>query len=206
MADTIEIITERLVLRSIHVDDAEAIFQYRSDSRTNQYQNWIPKTIKDVHDFIKNQVSPTIDVIDTWHQFVIINKEQGDILGDLGVHFLDSEMEQVELGCTFNKKFQGKGYATEALKEMIHFLFNILHKRRIIVSTDPRNIKAIRLIERLGFRNEAHGKGNIRIHGEWADDLQYAVLKDEWIKQHAHSGFLTPDLPIAPFLDPLSIF
>jgi RimJ/RimL family protein N-acetyltransferase len=198
MAGNLEILTERLVLRSIHLDDAEAIYQYRSDSRTNQYQNWIPKTINDVYDFINNRVSPTIDVIDTWYQFVIMKKEQSDILGDIGVHFLDSGKEQVELGCTFDKKFQGKGYATEAMKETIHFLFNILHKRRIIVSTDPRNIKAIRLAERLGFRKEALCKESIRIHGEWADDLQYAVLKDEWMQYHAHCGFPTPDFPASP--------
>jgi RimJ/RimL family protein N-acetyltransferase len=180
MANTIEIHTERLVVRSIRSDDAEAIFRYRSDSNTNQYQNWIPKTINDVHDFIKNRVSPTIDTIDTWYQFVIIKKEQDEFIGDIGVHFLDSEKKQVELGCTFDKKFQGKGYATEAMKEMIHFLFTILQKRRITVSTDPRNTKAIRLIERLGFRKEAHCKESIWIHGEWADDLQYAILNDEW--------------------------
>jgi RimJ/RimL family protein N-acetyltransferase len=181
MAGALEILTERLVLRPIVMDDAEAIFQYRSDSGTNQYQHWIPKTINDVHDFIKYRVSPTIDMIDTWYQFVIIEKEQGEIIGDIGVHFLDSDKKQVELGCTFDKKFQGKGYATEAMRETINFLFNVLHKHRIIVSTDPRNIKAIRLIERLGFRKEAHCKESIRIHGEWVDDLQYAVLQDEWI-------------------------
>ncbi len=180
MANNIEIHTERLILRSICFDDAGAIFQYRSDSNANQYQNWIPQTINDVHDFLKNRVSPTIDTIDTWYQFVIIKKEQDEFIGDIGVHFLDSEKKQVELGCTFDKKFQGKGYATEAMKEMIHFLFNILQKRRIIVSTDPRNTKAIRLIERLGFRKEAHCKESIWIHGEWADDLQYAILNDEW--------------------------
>ena len=65
MNNYIEINTARLLLRSLRKDDVEAIFNYRSDSIANQYQGWIPKTINDVNDFIKNRVSPVIDIVDT---------------------------------------------------------------------------------------------------------------------------------------------
>jgi RimJ/RimL family protein N-acetyltransferase len=181
MANNIEIITKRLLLRSIKLDNADAIFKYRSDPIINQYQEWIPKTIDDVFDFINNRVTQTFDIIDTWYQFVIIIKEKDELIGDIGIHFLDSEKKQVEIGCTLDKNYQGKGYATEALKEMINYLFNELNKHRIVGSIDPRNLKSIELVERLGFRKEAHFKESILIHGEWVDDLVYAILKDEWI-------------------------
>ena len=183
MTNNIKINTERLRLRSVRLDDAEAIFNYRSDSITNKYQGWIPKTINDVYDFVKNKVSSTIDLIDTWYQFVIIKKENSELIGDIGIHFLDSDKKQVEIGCTLDKNYQGKGYATEALKETMNYLFNKLNKRRIIGSIDPKNIKSIELVERLGFRKEAHFKESILINGEWIDDLVYAILKDEWIEK-----------------------
>jgi len=41
-----------------------------------------------------------------------------------------------------------------------------------------------RLIERIGFRKEAHFKESYYLRGEWVDDLIYAKLKEEWTIQH----------------------
>ena len=174
-----EITTERLILKPVEEKYAEAIFKYRSDAITNKYQGWIPKTIEDVYDFLK-KISSEIDVPDTWFQFVIIEKESMQVIGDLGIHFLDEENKQAELGFTLDNNFQGKGYATEAVKEIISYLFNTLNKHRIIGSVDPRNTNSIKLLERLGFRKEAHFKESLFINGEWVDDVIYGLLKREW--------------------------
>jgi RimJ/RimL family protein N-acetyltransferase len=173
-----EITTERLILKPVEEKYAETIFKYRSDAITNRYQGWIPKTIEDVYDFLK-KISSEIDVPDTWVQFVIIEKDSMQVIGDLGIHFLDEENKQAELGFTLDKNFQGKGYATEAVKEIINYLFNTLNKHRIIGSVDPRNTNSIKLLERLSFRKEAHFKESLFINGEWADDVIYALLKRE---------------------------
>jgi RimJ/RimL family protein N-acetyltransferase len=81
MTNNIKINTERLRLRSVRLDDAEAIFKYRSDSITNQYKGWIPESLNDVHSFI-NKVSPEINIVDTWYQFVITKKENNELIGD----------------------------------------------------------------------------------------------------------------------------
>ena len=124
------------------------------------------------------KISSEINIADTWFQFVIIDIIENDIIGDLGIHFLDDE--QVEIGCTLEKKQHRKGYATEALKTVMDYLFNELNKHRIIGSIDPQNISSIRLVESLGFRKEAHFKESLLIYGEWVDDVVYAILKKEW--------------------------
>ena len=183
MKKTIELNTERLHLRPIRLSDAEAILKYRSDSVTNIYQGWIPKTIDDVIDFITNKVSLEINLSGSWYQLVIIKKDDLELIGDLGIHFLDKNNKQAELGCTLAKNHQGKGYAAEALNAVIIYLFNELDKHRIIASIDPENTKSISLFNRLGFRKEAHFKKSILINGKWTDDVIYAILKDEWIRK-----------------------
>ena len=179
MSDVI-INTERLLLRSIQKSDAESVFRYRSDALTNKYQGWIPKTIDDVVRFIENRVSPTIDINGIWFQFVIIKIEDNKIIGDVGLHFFDSDNKQVEIGCTIDKNYQMHGYASEALLEIFRYLFEKLDKHRIMASIDPRNVGSTKLVERLGFRLEAHFKESIYQDGEWLDDLVYAILRSEW--------------------------
>jgi RimJ/RimL family protein N-acetyltransferase len=179
MNDKIELITERLKLRPIEQKDSEAIFKYRSDSITNKYQGWIPETINDVNDFI-SKVSPTIDVFDSWFQFAIIENVTKKIIGDVGIHFIDCDNKQAEIGCTLDKSQHGKGFATEVMKATIDYLFNKLNKHRIIASLDPQNTKSIELVERVGFRKEGHFRESIFVNGEWSDDLVYAILEQEW--------------------------
>lgn len=179
MDNNIELRTERLTIRPIEKKDAYSVFNYRSDADTNMYQGWIPKTIEDVHDFI-NKVATKINIEDSWFQFVIIEMSSKEIIGDIGVHFLDSDNKQAEIGCTLAKKHHGKGFATEGLKSVIEYLFNNLDKHRIIGSIDPENIQSIGLVERLGFIKEAHFRESILINGKWVDDVIYAILKREW--------------------------
>ena len=62
---------------------------------------------------------------------------------------------QAEIGYTLDKNFRGTGYAAEALTKIIDYLMNDLNKHRI-VALGPTNSDSIRLVERLGFRKEAH--------------------------------------------------
>ncbi|MBA3284939.1 MAG: GNAT family N-acetyltransferase, partial [Nitrosopumilus sp.] len=96
------------------------------------------------------------------------------------IHFVGDDGFQCEIGCTLNKKYQGKGFATNAMKITIDYLFHNLNKHRISGSVDPNNSNSIRLLERLNFRKEAHFKESLFVNGEWKDDVIYGILKSEW--------------------------
>ncbi len=176
-----ELRTKRLYIRPVETQDTKSIFNYRSDHETNKYLSLVPTSVDDISDFIE-KTSKEINKPGTWFQLVIIEHTSKKLIGDIGIHFLDndSENKQVEIGYTLDKDYRGKGYATEALREIIDYLVNKLNKHRIIASIDPTNINSIKLIERLGFRKEAHFIKSLYFHGEWVDDLIYAILHDEW--------------------------
>jgi len=171
--------TKRLIIRPISLEDQNDIFEYRRDKDINKFQAWIPETIVDVKTFI-GDTAKQINVPYTWFQFVIVERQTQSIIGDLGIHFLDKENRQVEIGCTLNKNFQNKGYATESVKRVIDFLFKELRKHRIITSIDPNNMSSIRLVERIGFRKEAHFVESLFVDGKYVDDLVYALTEKDW--------------------------
>lgn len=184
-----DIKTERLIIRPVVIGDKESIFSYRADPDTSKFLSLIPHTVDDIGEFIK-RASSEINDPGTWFQLVIVEQLNCQLIGDIGLHFLntDPENKQVEIGYTLDKKFRGKGYATEALSAIIDYLVNSLNKHRITASIDPTNIASIKLIERLGFRKEAHFIESIFFQGKWVDDLVYAILGREWKeKNQEHS-------------------
>jgi RimJ/RimL family protein N-acetyltransferase len=176
--------TKRLIIRPIEIEDKHEVFKCRSDQEANKYQGWIPANLTDVETFIEG-LSKEVNVPGTWFQFVIQEKETQKIIGDLGIHFLDKEGKQAELGITLNKDFQNMGYATESVARVIEYLFNDLNKHRIITSIDPANENSVRLVQRIGFRKEAHFVESLFINGKWVDDLIYAMIEKDWENQHS---------------------
>lgn len=90
---------------------------------------------------------------------------------------------QVEIGYTLSLEYQGNGYATESVINVINYLFNNLKKHRITASVDPENVRSAVLLERIGMRKEAHFKKSFWFNNEWVDDVVYAILKEEWINK-----------------------
>lgn len=173
--------TDRLYIRPVNEADSQAMFAYRSDTETNKFLSLIPESVDDVAEFI-SKTSLRLNIPGTWFQVVLIERSSDLLIGDIGIHFLetDTQIDQVEIGYTLSKNFRGKGYATEALTEIIDYLIHHLQKHRVIASIDPANRASIKLMERLGFRREAHFVKSLFFRGEWVDDLIYAILADEW--------------------------
>ena len=177
MSHAVQLSTERLLLKPIETGHAEAIFRYRSDSVTNRYQGWIPGNVDDVVSFIANRTFPEINVNGTWFQLVVTLQATGEIIGDIGMHFLGNRNEQVELGCTIARDHQCKGYAKEALTEVISYLFGRLEKRTLVAFIDPANIPSIKLFESLGFRREDHSRESRPPDESRVGDLVYSLYK-----------------------------
>ena len=115
----------------------------------------------------------------TWFQLGVRLRESAALVGDLGVHFFE-DGRQVEVGFTLAPDSQGRGLGTEAVVGLLDYLFRHLHKHRVSASVDPRNERSLRLLRRVGMRQEAHFLQSLHFKGEWADDTVFAILASEW--------------------------
>lgn len=174
-----EITTDRLVLTPLAAADAGALFSYRSLPEVCRYQSWEPTRIEDAAAFIESVRAVGFDSPGTWSQLGVRLRETGELVGDLGVHFLE-DGAQVEVGFTLAPAAQGRGLGTEAVAGLLDHLFTALRKHRVSASIDPRNGPSLRLAQRVGMRQEAHFHRSVRFKGEWADDVVYAILASEW--------------------------
>ncbi|MCX5792614.1 MAG: GNAT family protein [Elusimicrobia bacterium] len=176
---SIQLETERLLLRTVREEDVPAIYAYRSRADVGKYQTRY-RRLADARRLIKRVRGIALNTPNTWHQLAVIEKSGGGLIGDLGIHFTGKENRQAEIAYTIAPEYQGKGYATEAVLRMMGFLFGKLRKHRLVATADPRNKSSIKLMERVGMRREAYFRKSFWTGTEWTDDVLYALLKEEW--------------------------
>lgn len=174
---------ERVRLRAFRQEDAKSLYSYRTLPEVTEFQSWNPATISLVEKFISDLSEMEFNTPGTWYQLAIVRIEDDELIGDLGLHFIEPENLTVEIGYTLNPDYQGKGYATEALQLCIDHLFLVMRKHRVYASLDPKNKKSEELLLRLGFRKEALFRKSLFINGEWVDDLVYGLLEEDWTER-----------------------
>ena len=175
----IQLTTDRLRLRPLSAEDADAVFAYRRLPEIARYQGFQPTTLDEVTDFIARHTVDPPGTPGRWLQLAIEQRSDGLTIGDCGLHTLDPP-GCVEVGITLAPTAQGAGFAAEALTAVIDWLFEELEVHRVFGSADPRNLPSIRLMERIGMRREGLLRASVPWHGGWADDAIFAVLRQEW--------------------------
>jgi RimJ/RimL family protein N-acetyltransferase len=100
------------------------------------------------------------------------------------LHIIKDSHRQVEIGMTLSAPYQGQGYGTEAVTELVRYLFEELSIHRVFANCDPDNLPAHRLLERVGFRREGCFVESLWYKGGWASELWFALLEREWKALH----------------------
>jgi RimJ/RimL family protein N-acetyltransferase len=175
-----ELSTERLLIRPVMLSDAGAVFAYRSLPEVSRFQTWLPTSVDDVTDYIRKVQGIPFNSVDSWFPLAVCLRSTGELIGDIGLHFLGPENLQVEIGFTISPVHQRNGFAYESTKTVLDYVFTVLRKHRVIASIDPGNVASLSLAGKLGMRKEAHFRKSLWIRGEWVDDVIYAVRRDEW--------------------------
>jgi RimJ/RimL family protein N-acetyltransferase len=172
-----ELATARLQLNALNGSDAVALFGYRADPEVSRYQGWRPETLAEAEQFIRGQAALNAPAQCQWFQRAIRRRNEGDLIGDLGVCLSD---DQAEFGITLAPQAQGHGYAREAMQTLFAWLFGSLGVHRVYASVDPRNAPSMALLRAVGMRQEAHFRESLMFRGEWVDDVVFGLLAREW--------------------------
>ena len=173
--------SRRLVIRRFASVDAEALASYRSDAEVARYQDWVcPYPVSEARTFIASMDQFAPGTPGSWFQFAVTLAPSTTLIGDVALRAGRTDARQAELGFTFAAAHQGQGYATEAVRAVVQYAFAQLSMHRVFSRTDVRNLRAQRVLERLGFRREGEFRESIWFKGAWATDFLYAQLESEW--------------------------
>lgn len=173
--------TDRLVLRPFADADLDYLVDVLGRLDVVRYLYWNVHTRDEAAELLARRKELTsLEKPGDRVVLAAVLKATGTIVGDVILGWEDNEHCQGEVGFIFHPDFHGKGYASEAAREMLRLGFEIVGLHRIIGRCDARNVASVKLMERCGMRREAHFIENEWVKGEWGSELVYAMLEREW--------------------------
>src|SRR5215831_9147539 len=176
-----ELAGERVMLRRFRPADVAEFVAYRSCAEVARFQSWDAPYPRDEGErAVRQMMQEHPDTAWEWFQFAVALRATGQLIGDCAAMPQASDPRQCEIGFTIAPDHQRRGYATEAVRLLVGYLFTGRGKHRITAYCDARNAASAALLERLGMRREGHLRESSWAKGEWTDDLLYALLRDEW--------------------------
>ena len=155
----IDLVTERLRLRPINLDDAEFIIDLLNS------KGWL--------EFIGNRNVLTENEAKKYIQKVLDNENYFYSVFELKtsqkpmgiITFLKKEGEKFpDIGFALLPQFEGNGYTFEACEAYLSKVKDLNKHKQIIAITKPDNIKSINLLKRLGLQYSGdHKKGKEKL-------------------------------------------
>jgi RimJ/RimL family protein N-acetyltransferase len=148
--------TERLLLRAprpgdgpmVHASVVETLEDLR---RFPASLTWAmePPTVERAEEYCRRGAAGWILRAD--FPVIILRRDDGDHVGNCGLHRFDWRTRVFEIGWWCRKRYQGQGFITEAAGALTAFAFERLGARRVWCSADEENRRSWRVPERLGF-------------------------------------------------------
>lgn len=168
--------TERLTLRYFRDTDVAAFFAYRNDPEVARWQSWEGITPEAAAEFVRAFSTGGPAPAGEWFQIAVAPHSTGVLVGDCALKLLADEPGTAEIGFTFAREHQGRGYALEAVSRLVRHLFEGLSLQRIVAETDAENTRSWHLLERLGMRRE--GVATAWFKGCLTEEYRYAMGRE----------------------------
>lgn len=169
--------TERLILRTVSLDDLNDFFEYCKNPKVGRMAGWEPPTTKESFEPV---IQKFIDNDNTW---AIVCKDNNIVIG--AVHLTPDQNRgnyyAKYISYSLSEEYWGKGYMTEAVKRVIKYAFEEMNIDLLTAFHFPDNTRSKGVILKCGFQYEVTiSQGSKIYNGEVFDSVCYSILKSDY--------------------------
>ena len=166
---TVELWTERMILRRYRPEDADELYRYLgTDPEMYEYSGWNPYATLEM---ARETVQGFIDGYDDEHTYSWVMDIDDVIVGTIGAY--DYKDNQIEVGFSVVKGWQGRGLATAALKKVLEYLTENEGIPCVTAWCAAENIGSQRVLEKAGMQFVNTEKNGLVIGDRVYDKLTY---------------------------------
>lgn len=178
---TQDIETERLRLRRFVIEDANEVFrEWASDENVTKYLSW------ELHRSAAQTKTYLFDIIasyekDDRYNWGIELKSTSELIGSIAVHITNERAQNADVGYCLGERFWNQGYAAEALRAVIDYMFYDVNVNRISAYHSINNPPSGRVMQKAGMLKEGSMRqAYITGSGEHQDCDMYALVREDF--------------------------
>jgi RimJ/RimL family protein N-acetyltransferase len=180
----VQIKTQRLLLAPHRKENYREIKEWESDPELLYFNDSSPPknnkmSLSEAQTYLYNIMKNNSDSF--IHYAIYLNNESNTFIGYGAIAFIDHFNLSCKLSIVIGAKNEwGKGFAKEALHEIIKFCFLKLKMNRVGAEIYAFNERSIKLFEGLHFKREGIIREAVNKKGKWEDEIIFGLLKSEW--------------------------
>ena len=142
--------TQRLYLRKWELSDAAEAFGFYGDPDVSKYLG-DGKPVPDIATTEKF-LAKFIEHENNWgfSPWAVVHRESEKLIGICGFHTFNADQE-IELGFRFLRTHWGQGFASEACRACVDFIFLKFPPSHIAALTDEQNAPTKKVLTKIGF-------------------------------------------------------
>lgn len=180
---------ERVSLRPPEPSDVRDFFHWVNDPEASgEFDVFGITSWTEIERWLKEPTEPY-----EFGVLVIEKREDRSKLGVIVRYLSHPIMCHVEIGFQiWDAKERNKGYATEATRLLIDYLFSTKNIERVQATTHILNKSAQRVLEKCGFTREGRLRSALFTSGEANDAYIYGITRKKW-KLAKHNGHHLPE-------------
>jgi [ribosomal protein S5]-alanine N-acetyltransferase len=142
--------TNRLLLRTFTINDAQLIYDLNNDPDVIRFTYDPVTDLEHAKQVLEKTILPQYALYNHGRWAVHIKPEL-EFIGWCGLKYRP-ELNETDLGYRFKKSAWGKGYATEAAFACIKYGFEKLKIKKITGRTEPGNTGSLKVLEKIGMQ------------------------------------------------------
>ena len=185
--NTIEIETERLILKKGSIEDFISVYEYdmrkvRDISGEFELKKQDPIIIRSWFTESAEEYYRKCETENHSLDWIIYLKSNMLPIGNITADRENKELNSCELSFNLHPSYWGQGYMPEAIKNVLNHLFNIGYEN-VLYIYDEGNNKSKRVSEKLGFQLYKINKESWFKNDKSIDTYETIMNKEKWFEQ-----------------------
>jgi len=185
-------------LRQIEASDLLKLRNWRNSPGIRSYtRGYRPLNVLNQTKWLESLSADQLNIM-----FAIEKKFDRELIGCCGLTNINWKEGHGEVSIYIGeKKWQSKGYASDALRLLLEYGFKELRLHRIYGIIFEYNDASIKFFEKNGFEFEGRHREARFWDGKFYDELVYGILDREYQRNSAIVAPISPKAQIAPQFD-----
>ncbi len=177
--------TERLILRKLTLADAPEYFAHLwGDPAIAQYMLWEP------HQTMDESIASIQKALDRYDRgescrWAVVRKEDQVLIGIVELLGFQEETGGCSFAYMLGRKFQSRGYGTEALAAAFDYAFRTLQIGCIVADHFAENPASGAVMRKVGMQYVRTIPEKYEKHGRRFDASEYKITRQMWLQEHS---------------------